>query len=87
MFHDRGYLQALEGARVDLDRLMGRLRSDPRHTRIRVLVDTPVTQRRFAQPMAVCDNPTKAMQSSGSTDLTSLTAYEAERILAFDQAA
>ena len=87
MFHDGGYLQALEGARVDIDRLMGRLRADLRHTRIRVLVDTPVAKRRFDQPLAFCDNATKAMQLSGSTDLTSLTAYDAERILAFDQAA
>jgi hypothetical protein len=87
LFHETGCLQAIEGARVDIDRLMGRLREDPRHTRIRVLVDKPVAQRRFDQPMAICDNSTKVAQLIGSSDLASLTAYDAERILTFDQAA
>lgn len=50
--HAGRYLQQLEGARVDLDRLMGRLRADPRHDAIRVLHDAPIAERSMPWPMA-----------------------------------
>ncbi|WP_082496055.1 BLUF domain-containing protein [Brevundimonas sp. Leaf363] len=50
--HDGRFLQQLEGARVDLDRLMGRLRVDPRHGDIRVLHDAPIAARTMHWPMA-----------------------------------
>lgn len=45
--HNGRFLQAIEGARVDLDRLMDRLRRDGRHTNIRVLSDQPTSHRLF----------------------------------------
>ncbi len=43
IFHRGQFLQLIEGARADLDRLFTRLRADPRHENIRMLIDEPVT--------------------------------------------
>lgn len=45
--HEGRFLQVVEGARGDLDRLFNRLRLDPRHTNIRLLADHPVGSRLF----------------------------------------
>lgn len=45
--HDGRFLQAIEGARVDLDRLMAKLGTDHRHRDLRILVDRPVDNRLF----------------------------------------
>ena len=45
--HDHRFIQAVEGARVDLDRLMARLAADRRHASIRILQDAPVEARAF----------------------------------------
>jgi hypothetical protein len=58
MRHDGQFFQAIEGARADLDRLMGRLQADRRHTNIRVLADAKIEQRLFAGwAMAQADAP------------------------------
>ena len=54
MFYEGFCLHAIEGARVDIDRLMGRLREDPRHKNIRVLIDKPIAARRYCEPMGLC---------------------------------
>lgn len=51
-FHDGRFLQVVEGARADLDRLMRRLNADGRHTNIRILVDQVIPERAFSWPMA-----------------------------------
>ncbi|MDQ1154665.1 BLUF domain-containing protein [Brevundimonas sp. SORGH_AS_0993] len=48
MRHDGRFFQAIEGRRVDLDRLMTRIRADRRHANIRILSDRPVQTRLFA---------------------------------------
>jgi hypothetical protein len=45
--HDGWFLQALEGARIDIDRLLTRLHKDPRHTDIRMLGFEAIEQRAF----------------------------------------
>lgn len=45
--HYGRFLQVVEGARGDIDRLFKRLRLDPRHTNIRLLADHPVESRLF----------------------------------------
>ena len=45
--HGGRFLQSIEGARVDIDRLMGRLAQDRRHANLRVLVDRPIVARAF----------------------------------------
>ncbi|MFN3536951.1 MAG: BLUF domain-containing protein [Brevundimonas sp.] len=47
--HDGWFLQALEGARVDIDRLMTRLQRDPRHTAIRMLGFETIEERAFPE--------------------------------------
>ena len=47
--HDGWFLQALEGARTDIDRLMTRLHKDPRHTGIRMLGFETIAERAFPQ--------------------------------------
>ena len=42
LFHRGQFMQVVEGARTDLDRLLTRLRADPRHENIRMLVDENV---------------------------------------------
>lgn len=58
MRHEGRFFQAIEGARVDLDRLMGRLRADRRHANIQILADIPITERLFPyRAMAQADAP------------------------------
>ena len=58
MRSDGRFFQAVEGARADLDRLMGHLRSDRRHTNIQVLSDAPIAERLFdGHLMAQLDAP------------------------------
>ncbi|WEK41128.1 MAG: BLUF domain-containing protein [Candidatus Brevundimonas colombiensis] len=47
MRHEGRFLQVLEGARVDLDRTLARVRSDGRHADLTVLSDRPVEARLF----------------------------------------
>jgi hypothetical protein len=47
-------VQVIEGSRSDVDRLLGRLRTDPRHTNLSILADRPVASRLFDAPMAHC---------------------------------
>lgn len=87
MLHDGWCLHAIEGRRVDVDRLMRRLREDRRLDNIRVLVDRPIAERRFSQPMSLCDNPKAMLKAVGLPELARITRYEAERIVALKQAA
>ena len=46
--HDGWFLQALEGSRTDIERLLTRLHKDPRHKNIRTLGFDPITERSFS---------------------------------------
>ncbi len=87
MFHQGVCLHAIEGGRGDVDRLLQRLRRDPRHTNLRILVDRPITTRRFSEPMALCDDPAGMLRMIGASGMAGLTAFEAERIVEIKQAA
>ena len=54
LMHHRGqFMQLVEGARPDMDRLMARLTQDGRHENIRILHNGPAERRCFgAAPMA-----------------------------------
>lgn len=45
--HEGRFLQVIEGARADIERLLARLAHDPRHRDMRLLTLEPVTERRF----------------------------------------
>ena len=48
MIHDGRFLQGLEGAAQDLDRLMTRLAADRRHEAVTIMQRTPIAERSFA---------------------------------------
>ncbi len=87
MFHQGHILQVIEGARVDLDRLIRRLLDDPRHTGLRVLGDTPIPARRIDEPMGLCADPEALLKRVGVNCLSRVTADEAEVLLELRKAA
>jgi len=87
MFHQGHILQALEGERADLDRLMRRLIADPRHTGLRILSDMPIADRRLLQPISLCADPASLLERIGLPCISRLTAREAEALLSLPKAA
>lgn len=87
MFHQGHILQAIEGGRSDIDRLMRRLLADPRHSGLRILIDTPVAERTLDEPMALCAEPAAMLAKLGLPCLSSVTAREAEVIFEYRKAA
>jgi len=81
MIHQGHILQALEGARVDLDRLMRRLVADPRHTGLKVLVDVPIAERRLHDPMCLCGDPATLLEKIQLPCISLLTANDVEVLL------
>ena len=87
LFHEGHILQAVEGARVDLDRLVRRLLADPRHAGLRILVDAPIPARRLQEPIALCDDVGALLRRLGLACLSRVTAVEAEALLQLRKAA
>ena len=59
---DGRIVQVVEGSRLDLDRLMDRVRADRRHSGLRVLSDTPIVARRMNHPMTLCADPAELLE-------------------------
>ena len=87
MFHEGRIVQAIEGGRVDIDRLIRRLLVDPRHTGMRIIVDTPISERLMHEPMALCRDPATMMRRTGLTTLSRLTAGDVQVMLDYRLAA
>lgn len=87
MFHSGHIVQAIEGKRADIDRLMRRLLADRRHTGLRVLIDTPISSRVLHEPISVCPDPQAMLRGVGVAEISRLTANEAEAILEMKRAA
>lgn len=87
MFHRGHILQAIEGGRADIDRLMRRLLEDPRHRGLRVLVDQPIAARRLGEPMGLCGDPGALLRRIGLPCLSRVTADEVETLLDLREAA
>ena len=81
LIHQGHFLQALEGARVDLDRLLRRLVADPRHTGLKVLVDTPIAERRLHDPMCLCGDPATLLERIGRPCISLVTANDVNVLL------
>lgn len=81
MFHGGHILQAVEGRRVDLDRLLRRLRDDRRHRNLRILSDQTVVVRRFPHPMALCGNVDELLARVDLSCLSRVTANDAAVML------
>ena len=87
MFHQGHILQAIEGGRADLDRLIRRLLEDRRHTGLRILIDTPINARRLDEPMGLCADPVALLDRLGLNCLSRITGTEAEVLLDIRRAA
>lgn len=87
MFHRGHILQVVEGARADLDRLLRRLREDPRHTALRILSDTPIAARRIEHSMDICTDPARLLERVGLPCLSQVTANDADVMLDLRRAA
>lgn len=87
MFHQGHILQALEGGRIDLDRVMKKIVADPRHRNVRVLVDQPIKVRRMTDAMCLCGDPEALLHRVGMPCLSRVTANEVETMLDIRQAA
>ena len=87
MFHQGFFMQVIEGARVDIDRLLRRMGEDRRLLGLKVLVDKPVAERLFSEAVTLCGDAREMLAAVGQSSLSLLTAYEAERMLEFRQAA
>lgn len=80
IFHRGQFMQLIEGRRTDLDRLLTRLRADPRHENIRMLVDENVTGEPIGvYPMAriTVEGKVAAMIGDRPLDCLSLPQVEA----------
>ena len=85
LFHDGEAAQMLEGARVDLDRLMARQAGDGRHVRQRVVAQRPIAHRTLAEPVRLnVLNAETARRSLGGRRLSELAAVELEALLSSD---
>lgn len=87
MFHQGHILQAIEGSRVDVDRLIRRLLADPRHSGLRILIDTPIAERVLDEPMGLCGDPAVMLEKLGLPCLSNITAREAEIMFEYRKAA
>ena len=87
MLHRGHILQAIEGERNDVDRLMRRLRQDPRHSGLRVLSDLQIAARRLESPIILCADPVILLQRIGLPCLSRLTPPQAEAMLDMSYAA
>ena len=87
MFHQGHILQAIEGGRADIDRLIRRLLDDRRHAGLRILIDTPINARRLDEPMGLCADPAALLDRLGLNCLSRITGREAEVLLDLRKAA
>jgi len=83
MRHGGRFMQAIEGRRADVDRLMDRLRADSRHRNIRLISDQDVPERLFRQwPMTLVEMTPEARLILNGATLDQLGADRAQAVLA-----
>lgn len=82
LVHGGQFLQAIEGRRTDLDRLIRRLKADPRHSNLRFLVDGPAEGRDHGEaPMVRLQLNAEAHEILGDDALSDLDPTRAEALL------
>ena len=83
MRHQGFFIQAIEGARTDIDRLMDRLRRDRRHANLRLLSDQPIASRLFGHWAMGQATATPALLALlNDEDLSAISPAKAEAVLA-----
>ena len=82
LFHNGRFLQAIEGAAPDVERLLDQLRRDDRHERMRVLLHAAASERRFSgSAMAQGRVTPRVLRLLSAGSLEALTPAEAEEVL------
>ncbi len=82
MRHGGCFMQAIEGRRVDVDRLMDGVRLDPRHENLRLLSDQNVAERLFREwPMTLVEMTPNAARVLNGAGLDQLSPDRAEALL------
>lgn len=83
MRHDGRFLQILEGARADLNRVMARVSKDRRHDNLRILSDQPILERLFPAWAMGRLEATPEVEAFLATDMTQADVpAEVDRLLA-----
>lgn len=83
MRHDGRFLQILEGARADLNRVMARVSKDGRHDNLRILSDQPILERLFPAWAMGRLEATPEVEAFLATDMTQADVpAEVDRLLA-----
>ena len=83
MRHEGRFLQVLEGARADLNRVMARVSKDRRHDNLRILSDQPISDRLFPNWAMARLETTPEAEAFMASDLTQPdVAAQADRVLA-----
>lgn len=68
LFRDGVFIQLLEGSDVEVNLVFESIRRDPRHQRVTVLVDEPITERAFASWSMAFKSPHRAqLDATGPT--------------------
>lgn len=82
LFHEGRFLQAIEGAAPDVERLLNQLRQDERHERMRMLFHAAVPARRFGgSPMAQGRITSQVLRLLAGGSLGALSPAAAEQVL------
>jgi hypothetical protein len=71
-------VEAMEGPAHEIGRALDRVRTDPRHTDVEVIVDTPISCRVMSEPMEVCHDPSAFLRAMGVSCLSAVTAEAAD---------
>ena len=87
IIHGDRILQALEGAPADVEKALGRIKADPRHTEVEIVVDGPASRRLVSEPIVLCDDPEAFLRIVGLPSLSAITAEAAEAYLEYKLAA
>ena len=87
MFLDGWCLHGMEGRRPDVDRLLHRLSEDRRLKNLRILVDKPIAERAFSEPMSLYNDPRAGLKAVGLSDLAEITGNQAELVIGLKLAA
>ncbi len=81
VYHARSFLQVLEGPDTEVDALFDAIRSDPRHTAVRLIFRSAIEEKQFEHwSMGFVDNAKKGPDIDGFVDFAGV------QILSFDHA-
>ncbi|CAN5321780.1 hypothetical protein BH09PSE1_BH09PSE1_08440 [soil metagenome] len=87
LLHDGRMVQAVEGKRADVDRMLRRMQGDPRLKDLRVIADTPIAGRLLTEAAGFCHQPAETLAKVGLANLELLTVRDVEAMLDYRQAA